>query len=192
MTIGSLFISAVAISLGTLEKPSVIVYLGTHADDQYTVAVRHTLLTTETAASDATDAEKAEVDAKNAEVKAKAEALYAEWQAGAATEETFIELAKANSEDSNAAQGGLYTGVYEGQMVEEFENWCFDENRQPGDSGIVQTSYGYHIMYFVENEGSKVESDIRGTLESEAYNAYLEEQLTAYPTVFNDKAINRM
>ena len=35
-----------------------------------------------------------------------------------------------------------------GQMVTEFNDWCFDESRQPGDTGIVKTSYGYHIMYF--------------------------------------------
>ena len=45
--------------------------------------------------------------------------------------------------------GGLYTDIYEGQMVEEFENWCFDTSRQYGDTGLVRTTYGYHIMYFV-------------------------------------------
>ena len=34
-------------------------------------------------------------------------------------------------------------------MVETFNDWCFDESRQPGDTGIVKTNYGYHIMYFV-------------------------------------------
>ena len=33
-------------------------------------------------------------------------------------------------------------------MVTEFNDWCFDSQRQPGDTGIVKTSYGYHIMYF--------------------------------------------
>ena len=33
-------------------------------------------------------------------------------------------------------------------MVQTFNDWCFDESRQPGDSGIVETDYGYHIMYF--------------------------------------------
>ena len=77
-------------------------------------------------------------------------------------------------------------------MVEEFEDWCFDEARQPGDHGIVKTSYGYHIMYFVENEGLKVQSDIRATLESEAYNEYLDNLVDTYTTDFNDAALNRM
>ena len=29
-----------------------------------------------------------------------------------------------------------------------FDAWCFDASRQPGDTGIVKTDYGYHIMYF--------------------------------------------
>ncbi len=33
-------------------------------------------------------------------------------------------------------------------MVDAFENWCFDANRNPGDTGIVETTYGYHVMYF--------------------------------------------
>ena len=34
-------------------------------------------------------------------------------------------------------------------MVEEFNDWCFDAARKPGDTGIVETPYGYHVMYFV-------------------------------------------
>ena len=36
-------------------------------------------------------------------------------------------------------------------MVTNFENWCYDETRVPGDYGIVETEYGYHLMYFVGN-----------------------------------------
>ena len=48
--------------------------------------------------------------------------------------------------------GGLYEDVYEGQMVEPFETWCFDESRQYGDTGLVQTTYGYHVMFYVGSE----------------------------------------
>jgi hypothetical protein len=34
-------------------------------------------------------------------------------------------------------------------MVEPFEAWCFDESRQYGDTGLVKTTYGYHVMYYV-------------------------------------------
>ena len=30
-----------------------------------------------------------------------------------------------------------------------FEDWCYDSSRKTGDTGIVETTYGYHVMYFV-------------------------------------------
>jgi len=171
---------------------TVVVYLGTHLNDEYTVAVRHTLLTTEEIGTYTSETEAQEIDARNAQVKAEAEALYNEWVNGGASEEAFIQMAKEHSEDGSASNGGLYTGVYMGQMVEAFQDWCFDESRQPGDHGIVETEYGYHIMYFVENEGLKYLSDIRTALESQKYNEYLTELGEKYETVVNAKAASRV
>ncbi len=64
------------------------------------------------------------------------------------TAENFGALAKEHSEDGSANVGGLYTDVEEGQMVEEFNDWIFDENRKTADTGLVKTVYGYHVMYF--------------------------------------------
>ena len=33
-------------------------------------------------------------------------------------------------------------------LVESFRDWCLDSSRQVGDTGIVESDYGYHIMYF--------------------------------------------
>ena len=49
----------------------------------------------------------------------------------------------------SASNGGLYEDVAPGDMVEEFNDWCFEDGRTPGDTGIVKTKFGYHIMYFV-------------------------------------------
>ena len=65
-------------------------------------------------------------------------------------EESFGELAATYSSDGGSStNGGLYEDVHPGQMVTEFNDWCFDASRKPGDTGIVKTSYGYHVMYFV-------------------------------------------
>jgi hypothetical protein len=62
-------------------------------------------------------------------------------------------MAKANSADDNAAQGGIYEGITsQTNFVPEFLNWCMDASRQVGDSGLVKTQYGYHIMYFSATE----------------------------------------
>ena len=84
--------------------------------------------------------------------RVKAQELYDSWLAGEANEETFAQLAKDNSKDGNAAEGGIYTDVPKGAMVETFDAWIFDESRVAGDSGLVKTPYGYHIMFFVKNE----------------------------------------
>ena len=92
---------------------------------------------------------------------------------GEQTEDAFAALAVANSTDSNASSGGLYTDIYRGQMVSEFEDWCFDPSRQPGDTGIVQTSYGYHVMYFVStNENPYWYVQAETSLKSSAYNEW--------------------
>ena len=85
-----------------------------------------------------------------AECLQNAEDLLAQWKAGDATEESFAELANTYSVDGGSnTTGGLYTGITsDASYVENFLNWCMDESRQVGDTGIVQTEYGYHIMYF--------------------------------------------
>ena len=80
----------------------------------------------------------------------KAEDVYEQWKTGEATEESFAALANEKSEDGGSnTNGGLYAGITaDTNFVEPFLNWCMDANRQLGDTGIVKTDYGYHIMYF--------------------------------------------
>ena len=77
-------------------------------------------------------------------------------------------------------------------MVTEFNDWCFDESRKPGDHGIVETSYGYHLMYFVENEGLSYRGDIKDALQAEQYNEYLNGLKETSSTTYNAKALNLM
>lgn len=84
--------------------------------------------------------------------RAAAQAVLDEYLAGELTEDRFAALAGQYSTDPGSKDnGGLYTDVYVGQMVEPFEDWCFDETRATGDTGLVKTSYGYHVMYYVDS-----------------------------------------
>ena len=116
------------------------------------VDVRHILVIPEGGTTDEESGETTYSDDEWEACRVKAQELLDQWLAGDATEDSFAALATEHTEDpGSASTGGLYENVYVGQMVEPFENWCFDEARKTGDYGLVQTSYGYHIMYFVSS-----------------------------------------
>ncbi len=89
-------------------------------------------------------------DAEKKAAKEAAQKLLDQWKSGDATEESFAALAEKETDDTGSKNtGGLYEEIYPGQMVEAFEDWCFDSERKEGDTGLVETEYGYHVMYFV-------------------------------------------
>lgn len=88
-------------------------------------------------------------DAEWEACRVKAQALLDQWAAGEATEETFAALANTHSTDPGSnTNGGLYQDLDEDtSFVKPFKEWYLDESRQVGDTGLVKTDYGYHIMY---------------------------------------------
>ena len=117
---------------------------GIEKSDVKMVNVRHILIQPEGTNDDGTYTDEAWAEAEK-----KANALLDEWKNGEHTEDSFAYMAAENSTDPGSAEnGGLYEDIYPGQMVDAFDAWCFDPARQPGDTGIVKTDYGYHIMYF--------------------------------------------
>lgn len=120
---------------------------------------------------------------------AEAEALLKKWQDGEATEASFALLAGEFTEDPGSqSTGGLYDYVYEGKMVPAFNDWCFDESRQYGDTGIVQTNYGYHIMYFVYGEEGWFRR-AKDALITDACTAVMERAMEEFPIEVNFKKI---
>ena len=167
--------------IGVVEDTSnstytVVYFIERTIDDTPLVDVRHILIKADQSTATAEEL---------ASAKAKAEEILAQYQAGAKTEDAFAELAKANSED-NAADGGLYQSIYPGQMIDTFNEWIFDTARKPGDTGIVETTYGYHVMYFVKQNGQQWSANIRNILANEAYAAYLKEQASQQPFTLNN------
>ena len=115
-----------------------------------------------------------------AAAKAAADEILASWKAGEATEESFAALANEKSADGDGTTGGLYENIYPGQMVEAFENWCYDAARKTGDTDIVETEYGYHVMYFVgDSEMSYRDYQIENALRSNALNEWYTEAVAA-------------
>lgn len=116
------------------------------------VDVRHVLIEPEGGTTDENNVT-TYTDAEWEAARVKAQSLLDAWLAGEATEDAFAQMAKANSADGNADEGGIYEGITsKTSFVPEFLNWCMDESRKVGDSGLVKTQYGYHIMYFSATE----------------------------------------
>lgn len=112
------------------------------------VNVRHILVLPE-GASIETLYEKTYSDEAWAASEQQAQSLLNSWAVGTATEETFADLANAKSADPGSnTNGGLYTGVNQGDMMEAFDAWCFDPARKVGDTGLVKTAAGWHVMYY--------------------------------------------
>lgn len=155
----------------------VVLFEGRDTNDYNTVNVRHILIQVEDADSDGEIS-----DEEKAAALETMEAIQAEWEAGEQTEEAFAALAEQYSEDHGSHHnGGLYENVYKGQMVTEFNDFCFDESRKPGDVELVYSeSTGYHLIYFV---GESVPySDYLGDsmLRSEDYSAWQEEYMADF------------
>ena len=165
----------------TKEVGGYYVVLFESADDNTRplVNVRHILIAPEGGTYDSTTGTTTYTDEELAAAKSEAEALLASFLDGEATEEAFAQLAKDNSTDTGSVEnGGLYEDVYPGQMVTSFNDWCFDESRKPGDTGVVESDYGYHVMYFSGNSET-------------SYRDYMIEQelLTDYMTEFETQLI---
>ncbi|PKM72712.1 MAG: hypothetical protein CVU91_06700 [Firmicutes bacterium HGW-Firmicutes-16] len=149
-----------------------VYFISRERADYKTANVRHILIKT-VAGEDGTYTDEAKATAKQ-----KAEDLLTSWKAGDATEDSFAELATASTEDSGSqATGGLYENIAKGQMVAEFNDWCFAEDRKIGDTGIVygeraassaesSDGYsGYHIIYYsgtgITNSDTLSEDELR-------------------------------
>ncbi len=127
-----------------------VLFHSRHINDYKTVNIRHILFQTDTTGLDSeSDTYEADLEKAQAAAKQKAEEALIKWKAGDATEDSFAAMANEVSEDPGSnTNGGLYSQVTKGEMVAAFNNWIFDENRQVGDVGVVETSYGAHAMYF--------------------------------------------
>ncbi len=140
--------------------------------------VRHILVQAETtkenSAGEQVNLSDDEIAKNFAEAKKEAEAILKEWKSGKATEESFALLATEKTDDTGSAQtGGLYEDITSSSSyVPEFLDWALDSHKV-GDTGIIKTDYGYHIMYFVgADKTEKWESDVRSTIANDKFNDF--------------------
>ncbi len=139
-----------------------------------TANVRHILVSVVDADEDGVISEEEKTAAENT-----INSIKDQWDG---TEEGFAELANKHSEDPGSnSNGGLYEGIYQGQMVSEFDEFCFGD-RKVGDTDIVYNdAYGYFFIYYV-GEGEIYQRVLASNAKtSEDFTAWKNGLLEDYP-----------
>lgn len=137
------------------------------------IKVKHILIAPDTTDDMSTEEkEKAEKSAKK-----EAEDIIKKLKDG----EDFDKLAKKYSDDSsNAKKGGDLGWVSTGDMVEEFDAAAFKLKKGKYTTSPVKTTYGYHIIYKVDEKAKpkldKVRDDVIETL--------VKDKLAESPTLY--------
>ena len=144
---------------------SLYFFKGIDTHEYNTVDVRHLLIQAldSDASGDFSDEEKQIA-------KEQLDTIMKDWDG---SEESFIALVEEYSQDPGSnTNGGLYERVYKGQMVPEFNEFCFS-GAKPGDTALVygeNESYsGYHFIYFVGENMPYNRVIAENALRSEAY-----------------------
>lgn len=159
---------------------TVVFFQNCTENTQNLVNVRHILVAFQGGTKDASGST-VYSDEEKAAARSTATDLLYQWRGGEATEDSFAALATEKTMDNGSKDaGGLYENVYPGQMVPAFNDWCFDEARHPGDTGIVESTYGYHVMYYVGTAPQTyrdymIENDLRSADMQTWYDALLKE-----------------
>lgn len=183
----------------TITGYTAYVFLGRNDNLRPLANVRHILVNFEHAEGEHThdeDGNEVYSEDEKAAAKAEAEALLDQYKAGEMTDAAFAALATANTDDTASAEnGGLYEDITpeQGIYVEAFTSWAIDPERKAGDTGIIESTYGYHVMYYVgDDEMTYRDSMIRDEIKTETVSTWYENILaTAEVTEKNTSMLNR-
>ena len=174
--------------LFTTDKAAYIVLIESPTHAGNSVDVRHCLIKfdVEENAKPTEEQKKAALD--------EATKIKEEWIKNGGTEEAFIKIVKTYNEDTASNEnGGLYENITNtSNFVEPFKLWAVDPARKTGDCDIVETEFGYHIMYFVKNNGPDWELTARKKLQEDAYTDAFQELMGEngkYKMIKNEKNI---
>lgn len=128
-----------------------------------------------------------------AAAREEAETLLQEYLAGEQTEEAFADLAMRNSDDaSSSPSGGMIEHITteRGVYVDSFTDWANDASRKSGDVEIIESEYGYHIMYYVgDDELSFRDNMIREEILSASVTEWYNELLGSAEIIEKDTSL---
>lgn len=117
-------------------------YTSLKKSDLPNVDIRHILFAPET--DSAEDDETAKTDAEDALRQCRS-------GGNDQIEEIFLSLVTEYSMDAGSkTNGGLLENIAPGEISNAVSDWCFaPEGRQAGDTAVLPSNYGYHVVYFL-------------------------------------------
>ena len=115
----------------------------------------------------------------SADSAVSADAMLEEWKNGAATEDSFAELADKNG---SSVEGGLHEGLTANSMTDALADWIFDSARVSGETTAILGGEGEssYVVYYVGTNNPAWYLDIESTLLTETMSAYMEEIAQGY------------
>ena len=112
-----------------------------------------------------------------------ADSVLEEWKSGAATEDSFAELAdKYNTASTTTSEGGLFEALSVSNVSDELKDWMTDSSRVQGDTAVIAPegeSYTY-VVYFIGTNEAEWMKSIKNTLLTDIMADYLEEITANY------------
>ncbi len=140
---------------------------------------------------DNNETDKDKLAAAKAEALAKANSILDEFKSGSMTEDDFKALETKCLNDKSAMEATAYYNVTKGYMVEEFENWIYGD-RKPGDCEIVETTYGYHVVFFIGDGLPAWKVDAQSGYISEIMTDYQNQLIETYKVTYDTANLNKI
>ena len=173
----------------------VVLFDNCNENKQVLANVQHILVKFEGGTKDSVTGTTTYTDEEKQKAKDAAQAILDEFLKGEKKDsEAFGALAKTKSQDTGSKdKGGLIENIYrDAGYVETFTDWAI-AGHQVGDTGLVETEYGWHVMFYKEDGDTTYRDQmISNQMISEAYTAWNEACMAAVnSTVHTDKGLDR-
>lgn len=149
-------------------------------DGEAVADIRHILLIPQGAAQD----ENGKVTATEQQwrqAEQRAQEILDEWKSGCVRRDPDTEFARVanlySQDEGTRLDGGRYVGLHSGDLMEPLNGWCFDSSRQAGDTAVVRSDYGCHILYLSNLQESDVtdsQNALLSQLALESWSRWLE------------------
>lgn len=155
---------------------NIVYFISRDKNKTKTVNFKHILIAPET------DEQNNVVEGALETAESQADEVYKEWNSSDKKSSTFDSFVKKYSSDTETANnGGLYEEIAEGILPDEMDKWLFEEGRKEGDTELIKTESGYHIVYYLEEGDEEWIVLSRNQMVEDRYREFVEKQIKKFP-----------